>query len=95
MSKMREAFEKHATTFTPPLVLARSVDDYIDGETAIAWHDFKAGYQAAIAAVKEGGAAAWVMTADQYRRPPEIYLTEPMFVPPICTVTPLYKLPED
>lgn len=36
---------------------------------------------------------AWMMTADGYRRPPELYRTKPDFVPPISKLIPLYTHP--
>lgn len=38
---------------------------------------------------KEPKAVAWLMTCEAYRRPPEVYLSEPGFVPPISKLIPL------
>ena len=35
---------------------------------------------------------AWMMTCDQYRRPPEFYSKEPIGVPPICKVVALVSM---
>lgn len=37
---------------------------------------------------------AWMMTCDQYRRPPEFSRDRPTAVPPICKVTGLVPLPD-
>lgn len=75
MSKMREAFEDWNNRFTEP---------YQGAEKEAAWE----GYQAAIAAVKEGGAVAWMLHDG------EIWST------PVCPYkdgrgTGLYKLLDD
>jgi len=75
MSKMREAFEKWAE------------GDSLN-ESGVAYDAFEAGYQAAIADVKESGVVAWMLHDG------EIWST------PVCPYkdergAPLYKLPED
>jgi hypothetical protein len=37
---------------------------------------------------------AWMMTCDQYRRPPEFSRDRPTAVPPVCEVTGLVPLPD-
>lgn len=79
MSKMREAFERwfYASKYAQVILPTES-------NKQIAWD----GYQAAIAAVKEGGPVAWMLHDG------EIWST------PVCPYkdergTGLYKLPDD
>lgn len=88
MSKMREAFEEWANSEVPAT--------YHPEQQA-----FYAGYQAAIAAVKEGGAKAYIYTRDQGKgngwltfNPPEFQDPE-MMAEQEMVIDRLYKLPED
>lgn len=106
MSKMRESFEKHCKTYAQPLNTHRSGDDYGNGETAIAWNDFKAGYQAAIAAIREGGPVAFeIDTNNQSFIPQRVgawlaydvegFKSNMAKCLSVTNVKPLYPLPDD
>lgn len=89
---MREAFEKYyVNNYAGILPIPRRGDGYSDGETSSAWYDFKAGFTAAIEAVKAGGAVAYEDWSDSEQ---EFQLTrrENKFA---MKQIPLYKLPED
>ena len=73
MSKMQEAFEKW--------FLSLGYQQLPSSKTS-----FEAGYQAVLAAVKEGGEVAWQSSERPY---PLKYIKES------SNWTPLYKLPED
>lgn len=86
MSKMREAFEKWAKTEGLDLSPHCSGNGYDDERTALAFR----GYQAAIAAAKEGGAQAWI----EHHKGGD-NLNWEQWDHPNKPATPLYKLPED
>lgn len=48
---------------------------------------------AALSAPPDAQPVAWMLTADQYRRPAEFHREKPSFVPPICKLIPLYDHP--
>jgi len=90
---MREAFEKYyVNNYAGILPIPRRGDGYSDGETSSAWYDFKAGFTAAIEAVKAGGPVGWVHPCYLKTGALGLDVSPVQFGP---EQIPLFRLPED